>query len=199
MGERGVDALGVHGLVPDAALAQAAQDLRRDDAGVAARAHEGARGDGLADLGAASADGQVRQVLDDGFQRQRHVRARVAVGHGEHVQAVDLVLALAQRLARGSYGVEQVVRGIGFWHGRSVSLSAVNPAPPRPPRGGPPAGAGLVSIRFSSRGYLRTLTPWTCTSTPSMGTRAYSFRANVTWSTRFCDTVLMFVPYSMTT
>ena len=80
------------------AFAQTAQDLRGDDAGVAARAHERAGGDGLADLGGGSADGQLGQACNDGFQRQRHVRAGVAIGHGEDVETVDLVFARAEVL-----------------------------------------------------------------------------------------------------
>ena len=46
-----------------------------------------------------------------------------------------------------------------------------------------------------------TTGPWRAAemTTPSSGTRAYSLSANVTWSTRFWETALMFVPYSMTT
>ena len=110
--ERAVDARGVHLVGLGRALAQAAQDLGGDDAGVAARAHERAGGDGAADLGAVGADGQRRQVVDDRGKRQRHVGAGVAVGNGEHVEAVDLVLALVEHLARGGNGIDDVVDGI---------------------------------------------------------------------------------------
>ena len=116
LGKRRFDGLGVHGVVAGRAFAQAAQNLRRDDAGVAAGAHERAVGDGLADFGTGSADGQLGQVRNDRLKRQRHVRAGVAVGHGEDVQAVDLVLARAEVLAGGRNGVHQVVAGISVRH-----------------------------------------------------------------------------------
>ena len=107
-GERRVDAGGVK-LLADAALAQAAQNLRGDDTGVAARAHERPGRDRLANFSPLGPDGQLGQVLDDRLQRQRHVRARVAIGNREDVEAVDLVFSLAQGLARRSYGIEKVV------------------------------------------------------------------------------------------
>ena len=111
-----LDGLGANGVEAVGAFAQTAQDLRGDDAGVAARAHERAGGDGLADLGGGSADGQLGQACNDGFQRQRHVRAGVAIGHGEDVETVDLVFARAEVFAGGRDCVDQVVAGIGTRH-----------------------------------------------------------------------------------
>ena len=65
-------------------------ELREDDAGVPAGAHE----DGAADVGVGVALERVR----DGTHRQGHVRARVPVGDRIHVEIVD---ARAARLERG--------------------------------------------------------------------------------------------------
>ena len=80
--------LRVHGLAALDAAGKAAQDLREDDAGVAARALECAARRQIRHAGRAvhvlSGD-----FLDGGFHRQGHVGARIAVRHGEHVQRVD--------------------------------------------------------------------------------------------------------------
>ena len=41
--------------------------------------------------------GQLRELGEDGVHRERHVRAGVAVGHGEDVEPVDLFAALLER------------------------------------------------------------------------------------------------------
>ena len=95
-GERRIDRRSGNLLGLRAALAQTAENLRGDDAGVPARAHESARGDGATDLGYARVRGKLRNVVDDRLQRERHVRAGIAIGNGEHVQAINLFLALAE-------------------------------------------------------------------------------------------------------
>ena len=112
LGEGGGNRCGVEDVVALAALAQAAQDLGGDDAGVAAGSHERAGGNGLAHLVRAGADGEVGHVTHHALDGQRHVRARVAVGHGEHVQAVDLLLALVERLGGGGHGIQDIVGSV---------------------------------------------------------------------------------------
>ena len=74
------------------ALAHAAQELREDHARVAPGAHQGAVPDGLADLGQAGPGLDALELADHGFEGQRHVGARVPVGHRVDVQAVDVGL-----------------------------------------------------------------------------------------------------------
>ena len=95
-GERRIDRRGGNLLGLRAALAQTAENLRGNDAGVPARAHESARGDGATNLGYARVRGKLRNIVDDRLQRKRHVRAGIAIGNGEHVQAINLFLALAE-------------------------------------------------------------------------------------------------------
>ena len=81
-----------HGVVrAHEALGHATQNLARDDAGVAARAHERAVGDRLGDGLHVGASGQRGDLAHDGAQRERHVGAGVAVGHGEDVELVDVL------------------------------------------------------------------------------------------------------------
>ena len=79
------------------ALAQAAQDLAGDDAGVAAGAHERAMGHGLAQGLGVCAHGERLDLLGHGLHGERHVGAGVSVRDGEDVEAVDLLLALGER------------------------------------------------------------------------------------------------------
>ena len=69
-------------------VADAAHDLRQDDARVAARAHERPLGDGGGDrrhaLGVA-----VLQLFEDGAHGEREVGAGVTVRDGIHVEVVD--------------------------------------------------------------------------------------------------------------
>ena len=90
-----------HGVMRgDEALGQAAQNLARNDAGVAARAHERAVRDGLGHIGHRGVGGQRLDLLHDGPQRERHVGAGVAVGHGEDVELVDLLGLVGHGLCR---------------------------------------------------------------------------------------------------
>ena len=95
-GERRIDRRGGNLVSLRAALAQTAENLRSDNAGVPARAHESARGDGATNLGYARVRGKLRNIVDDRLQRKRHIRAGIAIGNGEHVQAINLFLALAE-------------------------------------------------------------------------------------------------------
>ena len=66
------------------------EDLAGDDPGVAAGTHEGAEADGRSDaVGRLVGDGVG--FLEGRLDGRDHVRAGVAVGDGEHVEAVDLV------------------------------------------------------------------------------------------------------------
>ena len=59
------------------------------------------------------AETDIVVVGGGGADGQAHVRARVPVRDGKHVQTVDLLFALAERLACRRQGVEKVVGGIG--------------------------------------------------------------------------------------
>ncbi len=83
---------GRNGLVGrDKALGHAAQNLRRDDAGVTAGAHEGAVGDGAGNGLHIGISGKGGKLLSHRGERERHVGAGVAVGYGEDVELVDLL------------------------------------------------------------------------------------------------------------
>ena len=113
-GEAGIERRGGNALFLEAfeAFAQAAQNLRRDNAGIAAGAHERTRGDGLANFRTRSANRKLRKVVDDHLHGERHVRAGVAIGHGEHIEAVDLVFAVGKRLLGSSDRVQNFMRRI---------------------------------------------------------------------------------------
>ena len=76
------------GLTPD--VADAAHDLGEDDAGVAARAHERALGDG-GGHGRDVGDLALLELLDHGAHGERHVGAGVPVRDGVHVEVVDVL------------------------------------------------------------------------------------------------------------
>ena len=75
----------------DKALGHAAQDLRGDDAGVAAGTHQGAVGDGAGDGFHVGVGRKSRKLLGHRGKRERHVGTGVAVGYGEDVELVDLL------------------------------------------------------------------------------------------------------------
>ena len=86
------DVGGRDGLVGrDKALGHATQDLRGDNARVAAGAHEGAVGDGARDGLHVGVGGKRRELLGHRGERERHVGAGVAIGYGEDVKLVDLL------------------------------------------------------------------------------------------------------------
>ena len=116
MGERSRKGCGVQAFRAFEAFAETAKDLGRDNARVTARAHKGTVGDGLAHVSRARADRQARNVLHDHLERERHVRARVAVRDGEHVEAVDLFLARGQRLRCRRDSVHDLVFTVVFGH-----------------------------------------------------------------------------------
>ena len=118
----------VRALGGNQALRHAAQDLAGDDAGVAAGTHEGAVGDGLGDVRHGGGSGQGVDLLDDGPQRQGHVGAGVAVGHGEHVELVDVLCLVCHDLGGGG---EASANGIGNHLSENLgSLLADFHAPP---------------------------------------------------------------------
>ena len=83
-------------------VAQTAHDLRQDDAGVAARAHERALGDGRRHGGDVLRIALL-QLLEDRADRERQVGAGVTVGNRVHVEVVD---DAALRLDGGEGGVD---------------------------------------------------------------------------------------------
>src|SRR3990172_6103257 len=86
----------------------AAEDLREDDARVPPGAHQGTEGDGLGYARHMSLLARERaRLLDRGPQGGQHVRAGVAVGHGEDVEGVDLVLVQREVGDRGTKAVEE--------------------------------------------------------------------------------------------
>ena len=73
-------------------LRHAPEDLAQDDPRVAARAHQGAEGDGRRDAsGVTLGWRQALGLFEGGAERGDHVRAGVTVGDGEDVEGVDLV------------------------------------------------------------------------------------------------------------
>ena len=83
---------GRNGLIGrDKALGHAAQDLRGDDAGVAASTHQGAVGDGASNGLHVGIGGKGGKLLGHRGERERHVGAGVTVGYGEDVELVDLL------------------------------------------------------------------------------------------------------------
>ena len=91
-----------HSLVLAEHLDEPAHDLREDDAGVSAGAHERCTGH-VFRHGLAVDRARRVERLDDRTQRQDEVRAGVAVGHGVHVEVVDAAavgLEVLERAAR---------------------------------------------------------------------------------------------------
>ena len=86
------DISGRNGLIGrDKALGHTAQNLRGDDTGVAAGAHQGAVGDSAGDGLHVGVGGKGGKLLSHRSERERHVGAGVAVGYGEDVELVDLL------------------------------------------------------------------------------------------------------------
>ena len=82
------------------------EDLAGDHPGVAAGAHEGAEADGRRDaVGRLPGDGIG--LLERRLDGRDHVRAGVAVGDREHVEAVDLVGMGLEVCDRGPEGLQQ--------------------------------------------------------------------------------------------
>ena len=100
--ERTAEQRRAHSLVLAEHFDEPPDDLREDDAGVPAGAHERCAGHVLRDRLAVDRARRVER-LDDRPQRQNEVRARVAVGYGVHVQVVDpaaMSLEVLERAAR---------------------------------------------------------------------------------------------------
>ena len=132
LGERRADQRGVDQL-PGAAhelLSGAADQLREDHPGVAARAEQRRAGDRLNDLLTPNlidrallvAALQAIELIEHRTQGQRHIVARVSVGYREDVEVVDLLAARFEMRERSSYcGTKTDQIGIG--HGNtSISL-----------------------------------------------------------------------------
>ena len=75
----------------DKALGHATKNLRGNNAGVAAGAHQGAMGDGAGDGLHVGVGGKSGELLGHRGERERHVGAGVTVGHGEDVELIDLL------------------------------------------------------------------------------------------------------------
>ena len=85
----------------DETLGDAAQDLARNDAGVAARAHERAVRDGLGDVLDGGAGRKGLYLPHDRVEGEGHVRAGVTVRDGEDVELVDLLGPVCHDLCGG--------------------------------------------------------------------------------------------------
>ncbi len=126
----------------DELLGGAADQLREDHAGVAARAEQRGAGDGLDDLLASDLIDralligalQPVELAQHGAQRQRHVVAGVAVGDREHVQVVDLLAARFQMRERPRDGSAKADQ-IGIGHGDRCITFARALARPAVPTG----------------------------------------------------------------
>ena len=102
------------------ALAHAPQQLGEDDARVPPGSHQRPVPDGLAHLGQAGSRVDALELADHRLEGQGHVRARVAVGHRVDVQAVDVGLMEAERIAIAPHDGTQIVgaQGRRGAHGR---------------------------------------------------------------------------------
>ncbi len=123
--ERGCDVGAGHGLVGVLeALGHAAQNLRGNDAGVATGTHERAVGDGTGDGLHVGVDGQNGKLLHDRLQREGHVGTGVSVGHGEHVELVDLLRLLSNSVdGDGETGANGLCNHL-IWHFRLVNAGS---------------------------------------------------------------------------
>ena len=92
-------------------LDEPAQQLGQDDARVAPRPHQGSVGNSPADQLHGGVDVEGIELGDDRLNRQGHVRAGVAVGHGIDIEAVDDLLVRAQKLAKRAYCGSQLAGG----------------------------------------------------------------------------------------
>ena len=110
----------------DQLLGGAADQLREDDPGVAARAQQRGAGDRLDDLLAADLVERARrtraepvELVEHGAQRERHVVPGVAVGDREDVEVVDL-LAASFELAEGALDDGAEAEKAGIRHGSAA-------------------------------------------------------------------------------
>ena len=125
-------------------LGRAAHDLGEDHAAVAAGAEQRGPGNRRHDLVAALPVERpavhLVELVEHGAHGQRHVVPGVAVGHGEHVEVVDLlpaVLQLGERSRDYAAEPDETLLGhVSFVHRRAAVL--------------PPPAAGLGSCNTAS-------------------------------------------------
>ena len=79
---------GRHLTVGGELLDQSSQQLGQNDARIAACAHERTVRDGVGDLGHRSVGLDLIEFGEHRFNSERHIRARVPVGHGIDVQSI---------------------------------------------------------------------------------------------------------------
>ena len=78
-------------------------------------------GDGAGDGIHIGVDGEGGELLHDGLERERHVGARIAIGHGEHVELIDLLGLIGHGRHRdGEAGANSLCNHL-FWHFRLVN------------------------------------------------------------------------------
>ena len=85
------------GLDRGEAVGEAPHQLAQDDSGIPSRPQQcavGERGDAVAH----ASRGLLRKCSDRRLEREEHVGAGVAIGHGEHVELVDLASVPSERL-----------------------------------------------------------------------------------------------------
>ena len=146
----------------------AADQLRQDHPGVAARAEQCGTGDRADDLGPAdvvdrAVVGGARkavELLQDGSQRQHHVVAGIAVGDREHIEVVDLLAPCFERgQARLEDDPETNDAGIGHGVRYSRARGAGTPLDHLGIRSGQSALVTLPAFRQRVQTYTRRGVP----------------------------------------
>ncbi len=105
------------------ALGEAAEDLREDDARVAAGAHEGAEADRGGDA-VRLLPADALTLLEGGADGGEHVRAGVAVRDGVDVERVELVDVRLDRRDRGAERAQEALAVAGAARHPAASASA---------------------------------------------------------------------------
>ncbi len=214
--QRGGEVRGEERLFAGKPVREAAQDLREDDAGVAARAHQRATRQRLGDARRRGL-GRVGDALRRRAQRQGHVLPRVAVGNGKDVEGVNGGAMLLQPGVAGLDGAFEVLpvedadvsRAWARQARKEVSCHTCRSgrvAPARPPYTKPSTLIALTQARAHdatplSRFQCVSLTRSPCTLTLTCTTRSPSVRstANLTLAMMLCAMVVMRSPCSSTT
>ena len=91
-------------------LDEASQQLGEYDPGVTTCPHQRAMGDGVGDRAHGGVGLDVIELRDHRFDRERHIRTGIPVGHGIDVQPVDDLFMGAQEFGESADGHAQVGR-----------------------------------------------------------------------------------------
>ncbi len=79
---------------------EAAEQQRKDDAGISARPAQQGRSGHIRRFGQGQVLRRFGKIGRGSAERHAHVRAGIAVGNGEHVQLVDLLAVVIDRRSR---------------------------------------------------------------------------------------------------